>query len=137
MKSGAFAAVIMVSFAAVAAAQDGSDSARAPWVAPARATRVANPVATGATSVATGRRVYREQCLMCHGARGRGDGTLATNLPVHPGDFTSVTVQRQTDGALYWKITEGRNTMPGMRGVLTEAERWSLVNYLRTFKTKS
>ena len=117
-------------------APDSSTVTSVPWVAPARAARVTNPVAATRASVAAGRGVYQEQCAMCHGARGRGDGDLARNLPTHPGDFTSAVVQRQSDGALYWKISEGRNVMPGMREALTDSTRWSLVNYLRTLRAR-
>jgi mono/diheme cytochrome c family protein len=37
----------------------------------------------------------------------------------------------ETDGALFWKMSEGRGVMPAWKDILSETERWQLVNYLR------
>jgi len=39
---------------------------------------------------------------------------------------------KETDGALWYKITTGRNPMPENKSILTENERWELVTYIRT-----
>src|ERR1019366_1287418 len=41
-------------------------------------------------------------------------------------------VQKQTDGALHWMITEGHTPMPTFKTSLTDNQRWELVNYIRT-----
>jgi len=39
-------------------------------------------------------------------------------------------VQSQSDGAFFWKMTEGRGVMP--KATLGESEKWAVINYLRT-----
>jgi mono/diheme cytochrome c family protein len=40
-------------------------------------------------------------------------------------------VKKQTDGALYWKISNGRGNMPPYKEALSDEQRWQLVVYLR------
>lgn len=42
--------------------------------------------------VEPGARIYATNCAGCHGAKGRGDGALATDLPVAPPDLTGLTL---------------------------------------------
>ncbi|WP_178139381.1 c-type cytochrome [Rhodothermus profundi] len=83
-----------------------------------------------------GERIYQQQCAVCHGPRGRGDGPAGMALNPRPADLTSKAVQAQTDGALFWKISEGRGAMPAFKGMLSEAERWQVVTYVRTLARK-
>lgn len=48
-----------------------------------------------------------------------------------PANLTKDLVQDQSDGALFWKITEGRTPMAAYKDVLTEEERWQLINFIR------
>ena len=72
--------------------------------------------------------------MTCHGASGKGDGAAAAALPPpKPADWTSAKVQAETDGELFWKITNGRGAMPPWKH-LPEKDRWELVNYIRTLE---
>jgi mono/diheme cytochrome c family protein len=42
---------------------------------------------------AVAKQVYSENCVMCHGLSGRGDGTAAANLMPHPRDYGDPTWQ--------------------------------------------
>jgi len=37
------------------------------------------------------------------------------------------------DGDLFWKIGKGKGAMPGFKKILSDPDRWNLVNYIRTF----
>ena len=102
------------------------------WVAPARAAARKNPAKADAASLARGKAVYIAECASCHGNSGRGDGPSAKDLEKSPGDMTKVG--SQSDGALFWKITEGKKPMASFSTKLTEQQRWDVVNYLRTLK---
>ncbi len=53
-------------------------------------------------------------------------------------NFTDAKIMRpQTDGELFWKISEGRDPMPSFKGQLTDTQIWQLVNYVRTFSKGS
>ncbi|MEY2818962.1 MAG: hypothetical protein RL275_2425 [Chloroflexota bacterium] len=108
-----------------------------------------NPVPADETSIARGAQLYQIHCAMCHGAGGKGDGTVAAFLvKKKPADLTSEVVQAKSDGSWFLTITNGiwnpNNTlfpevqfsgqMPPLNENLTVRERWDVVNYLRTLK---
>ena len=103
------------------------------WKAPARAARKKNPVPSDDKSVAVGKEVYVHQCLSCHGDKGHGDGPASKDLNPRPHDLGAPNVAAQTDGALFWKITEGKKPMPSFEKLISEDERWHVINYVRTF----
>lgn len=106
------------------------------WNVPPEEARRANPVVSDRNTVGLGEKLYQDRCSDCHGSKGRGDGPGGSDLDRRPTDFTQSPTQSQTDGSLYWKITEGRKPMPGYARKLTDEQRWQLVNYLRTLKRK-
>ena len=64
-----------------------------------------------------------------------GDGPKAAQLKTEAGDFSKADVQAQSDGSLFYKTSEGRDDMPNFKKKIPDAdERWSIVNYMRTFK---
>ena len=93
-----------------------------------------------------GENVYQEQCSVCHGPAGGGDGKAAYLLSPKPRDFirdkfrlVSTTNMQATDEDLFTTITQG---MPGSAmppwGHLNAKDRWALVYYVRylsEFKT--
>ena len=113
-----------------------ADEPTAAWEAPARAARKKNPVASDDTSITSGKAVYVKECLQCHGEKGKGDGPAAKDLKVKPKDLGEEAVTKQSDGALFWKLTEGRAPMPATDKTLSETERWQVINYVRKFAEK-
>jgi mono/diheme cytochrome c family protein len=99
---------------------------------PASADAYVNPLKGNADATAEGKKVYTQYCVPCHGAKGKGDGIAAPGLSKPPADHTSDFVQKQTDGAIFWIITQGNNPMPTYKTALTDVQRWQLVNYIRT-----
>jgi mono/diheme cytochrome c family protein len=104
------------------------------WVAPERSTHRVNPVPATTDVVARGRELFVRDCLQCHGKSGHGDGPQARSLETRPADLPSERVQSQSDGALFWKMTEGRGVMP--KATLSEKEKWTVIDYLRTLAPK-
>jgi mono/diheme cytochrome c family protein len=104
------------------------------WKAPATAKSIANPLKSNSEATAEGKKLYSNMCAVCHGNKGRGDGIAGMTLKPRPSNLTQALVQDQTDGEIYWKLTEGRAPMASYKELLTEEQRWQLVNYLRTFK---
>lgn len=125
-------AMVVTAFAATPArAQGPSDN---PWVAPDRASHRANPVTTSADVVKRGQGLFKRDCEQCHGKAGHGDGPQASSLNPKPADLASERVQSQVDGAIFWKISEGRGMMP--KATLGESEKWAVIDYLRTLAVK-
>jgi len=113
----------------------GNAQKPAKWVAPDKFKTMKNPLAGDANSIATGKDLYAKHCKSCHGKEGLGDGTKASSLGASCGDFTSKAFQSQTDGEIYYKMTQGKDKMPAYGKTIPEdADRWALVNFLRKLK---
>lgn len=124
--------VAVAGIAAIAFAQDATD-----WKAPARAARKKNPIPADEKSIAAGKGLYTHQCVTCHGLDGKGDGPSAKDLETRPANLGDSKMWEETDGALFWKITEGRKPMPSFEKLLAEEERWQVINYVRTLAPKA
>lgn len=108
-----------------------------PWVVPAADQQKKNPAKADKESVDVGRDLYGKYCKSCHGKVGEGDGPKAEELKTELIDFTQSKFQSQTDGALYYKITQGRDEMPSSKKKNIEDEDvWNIINFIRTFGKK-
>lgn len=108
-----------------------------PWNVPDAAAKKANPVKSDGESLQTGKELWAKHCQSCHGKKGAGDGTKAAELETEMQDFAKDVVQKQSDGALFYKISEGRDEMPTFKKKIPdESDIWSLVNFMRTLKAK-
>ena len=115
--------------------------ANEPWVVPLRSARKANPIPADAKSIAEGKQLFTAGCLPCHGAAGKGDGPAAVSLerdgkPIHAGNLSDPKLWQQSDGAIFWKISEGKTPMPAFQESFSEEQRWQIVNYVRTLAPK-
>lgn len=108
------------------------------WVAPAEAKNIKNPIAENkkSSSAKNGAKIFKIRCVVCHGDLGKGDGPGGKALNPKPANLVSAAVQSQTDGEIFWKITNGKGAMIKWDGILKENERWDMVNYIRTLKAK-
>src|ERR1700687_4726726 len=79
-----------------------------PWIVPEKYVNMPNPVKTDTKSLALGKALYQVNCETCHGKKGLGNGSKAPDLKTTPGNFTKDIFQSQTDGTIFYKMTEGR-----------------------------
>jgi len=103
-----------------------------PWTVPARKARIKNPVEKSAAAIESGRQLYATNCVVCHGAEGKGDGAAAAALKPKPADFSSTKIQADSDGTIFWKLSKGRAPMPAFNPALSDTQRWELVHYIRS-----
>lgn len=108
----------------------GTDYAQQ-WEAPPEAKNLQNPLPHTPEIINRGQKIYRSLCAACHGNDGKGNVPSMQNLNPKPADLTSETVQKQTDGEIFWKISEGRGLMAAYKNMLSDEERWALVHYIR------
>jgi len=101
------------------------------WTAPPEADKLKNPLAGNPAATAEGKKLFMSTCNVCHGDKGKGDGPAGLALTPRPANLTSVKVQSQSDGAIFWKITNGNPPMASYKEIFTEEQRWQLVNYIR------
>jgi mono/diheme cytochrome c family protein len=103
-----------------------------PWVAPDDARKVKNPLMPTPENLAAGEQTFMDNCALCHGEKGMGDGPGGKTIKIHPANFTDPKLMAQeTDGSLFWKMSNGRGPMPSWKDTLEEKERWQLVLYIR------
>lgn len=101
------------------------------WVAPEYSKSLVNPFKGNASATAEGKRIFNQMCVLCHGLEGKGNGEAGLSLEQKPANFLALNVVNQADGAIFWKITEGNPPMASYEGLLSEEQRWKLVNYIR------
>ena len=118
----AAAAASLLGFASISVAQG-------PWQAPASEKGKKSPGGTAAN----GKKLAETNCVSCHGPGGKGDGPAAAALNPKPADWTSGKVQSESDGELFWKISNGRGPMPPWKH-LSDKDRWDLVAHVRSLK---
>lgn len=104
------------------------------WPAPAEDASLTSPVKDQPNAAQMGREFYMQKCVDCHGKEGKGNGYMAKMVAKPPTNLASQMVQANSDGELFWKITNGRSPMPAHRVRFTDEQRWYIVAFLRTFK---
>lgn len=109
------------------------------WQAPADAAGLTGVAQNRPDAAKQGRELYLQKCADCHGKEGKGNGwmsamTKRNGTPLPPTNLASKAVQANTDGELFWKITNGKSPMPSHRIRFDDDQRWLIVAYLRTLK---
>ena len=111
--------------------------AQGEWKAPADAKATKNPTKKDDPKIiAEGKKLAETNCSSCHGNGGKGDGPAAAALPPpKPADWTSAKIAAESDGELFWKISNGRGAMPPWKH-LPDNQRWALIDYIRSLQKK-
>lgn len=104
------------------------------WKVPDADAKKKSAIKADDAAIKAGKDIWVQQCKSCHGSKGLGDGAKADKIDISCGDFSSAEVQNLSDGALYWKITQGRKPMPAFSDKLSDNERWQVVAFMRTLK---
>ena len=80
-----------------------------------------------------GKKLFTTFCANCHGESGTGDGFLITSgkLPVKPGNLTDERLVNSARGDLFHVITVGYGLMGSYGSILSERDRWKIVEYVK------
>lgn len=117
----------------------GSNSiiAQKNWAVPEYTKGLKNPFAGNIAATAEGKVIYEQMCVLCHGITGEGNGEAGLSLEKKPANFLTLKdIADDTDGEIFWKITVGKPPMASYDELLTEDQRWQLVNYIRQLNKK-
>ncbi len=103
------------------------------WIAPESANELVNPIEADEDYIMEGEMLYKKHCRSCHGKLGDGTGSGAADISTVPTDFTLPDFLEQSDGSMFWKISEGKDDMESYKKKLSEEEVWITVVYIKTF----
>lgn len=138
--------VIKISFPTQMAHQDSIGYGQGPRLAaPAGAVPVqgpdvvddqpaSEPLPATAGSLQRGQVFFGIDCALCHGQDGAGIGPLSNDFVPKPADLTGEDVQRLSEAEIFMVITQGQGVMPSLAENLSAADRWNVVNYVRSLK---
>jgi mono/diheme cytochrome c family protein len=91
--------------------------------------------AAGAGDATAGKAVYRNKCMICHGADGEGATGYAKAMGLDPAQLSSDRVHKKTDAELKRIILEGSGKMKPLKG-LSEIDLDNVIVYVRNFRKK-
>ena len=103
--------------------------AQSPWEVPAYRNAKLSTGAFTEQSQTAGKDLYMTNCKSCHGEPGKNN---AIKLVPQPPDPSSTQMQQNSDGALHFKISEGRGPMPSFKNVLSSVDVWNVIAFLRS-----
>jgi mono/diheme cytochrome c family protein len=95
-----------------------------------------NPLQPSPDDLQHGANLFAANCSPCHGALGRGDGTVVHLLAHKPADLLTGVSKNLPDGYIYGYIRNGGIWMPGYGDAMSSNERWQVVMYLRQLQAK-
>lgn len=95
-------------------------------------------------NVERGRAVYQRSCVICHGAKGDGQGVAARSVTVRPANFTNAReMAKVPDREIYLAIRDGGVSigrsaqMLAFRGILKEQEILDVATFVRSLSKAS
>jgi mono/diheme cytochrome c family protein len=106
--------------------------AQTPWDVPADRNAKLSTAAFTEQNKTAGRDLYQANCKSCHGDPGKNN---VIKLVPPPPDPATAQLQQNTDGALHFKISEGRAAMPSFKNILSSTDIWSVIAYLRSYNS--
>lgn len=102
----------------------------------ARAGReLTNPFEPTPENLARGAYVYANNCAVCHGQGGAGDGPVIPKYPNPPSYLTDKS-KATPDGTMFHVVTLGRNNMPPHAAQVGWEDRWKAILYIRQLQGK-
>ena len=88
--------------------------------------------------LARGKKHYDINCAVCHGATGKGDGTVASKMAVPPPSLIDGKVLGYTEGRIFHAMTVGWGVMGSYSRQIREPEdRWAVVTYIKNLQKKA
>jgi mono/diheme cytochrome c family protein len=94
---------------------------------------VKNPVKPTAASQDKARKLFEQDCAMCHGSNGNGKTDLAKDMQLTLDDWSDPkTLAAKPDSVLFDTIRNGKDKMPAEpEGRARSEEVWNLIIYIR------
>lgn len=105
--------------------------------------RLVNPLGQSEALVSQGKALYEIYCDHCHGAKGEGDGKVASGVTIdgvekkaYAGvpNYKSDALKTMTEGHIFHVITYGKGLMKPHASQVNPEERWKIAHYVKTLQ---
>jgi mono/diheme cytochrome c family protein len=93
-----------------------------------------NPLERSAANLAEGKRLFEIFCVNCHGAEGKGDGSIVQNGKFPPPPSYSGQLKDLSEGKMFHSVTYGKNLMGSHASQVNQSERWKIIMYIQTLQ---
>lgn len=92
-----------------------------------------NPLPFTDATMAAGLALYKQNCILCHGAADGKQSNVASGFYVPSPQFATDGAEDDREGSTYWKIHHGIrfSAMPAFQHSLTETQIWSVTMFLK------
>lgn len=89
---------------------------------------VKNPIPFSEDILNEGKVLYERFCAVCHGKKGKGNGSVAKHEAINPPAYNP----EMPEGHIYHIIYHGQGVMGSHASQVTHEERWRIVHYVRS-----
>jgi hypothetical protein len=100
------------------------------WLVPADKQGRLSPFLFTDSTRSAGMQLFNLNCMSCHGTPGKGN---FQHLIPPPGDPATEKIQHNSDGEIFYKVTEGKSPMPSFKNTLSTKDIWNIISYIRSF----
>jgi len=97
---------------------------------PAEAKSKTAPFVFTSVTIKSGEQIFNTNCKSCHGDPGKGNYAKLNPIPKDP---ASPEYQKNTDGEMFFILSNGRGLMPNFVNTLSEEQRWQVISFIRSF----
>ena len=94
-----------------------------------------SPLDSTQVDMQRGKELYDIYCGICHGNKGKGQGTLVKREKILGIPSYDDAGRAINEGSIYHTIYYGKNAMGSYANQLNEEERWQVVDYVLKLKT--
>jgi len=99
-------------------------------------TTLKSPLDSTQVDLKIGKELYEIYCGICHGNKGKGQGTLVKREKILGIPSYADAGRAITEGSIYHTIYYGKNAMGSYANQLNENERWQVVAYVLELKSE-
>lgn len=92
-----------------------------------------NPIPVTPETLAKGRQLFDNYCIVCHGPKADGLGYIVPKM-TQPPPLIAGAPLLFTDGRIFSIITSGQGNMPSYQTELDPAQRWTIIHYVRVLQ---
>jgi mono/diheme cytochrome c family protein len=110
-----------------------SAESRQDGLVPASAKQMKSPVALTAANIASGRSLFNQKCIACHGENGKSQTEFSSFMTVNPVDLTGPKARALTEGEVFSIIVNGAGSsgMPAFKGRVSDESLWQITLYVK------